>query len=146
MWEISQKEFLGKEISNFCKNLCVKVSYFFDQNLILHVKNYVSMYGCGAAMDLEPIRVWAVMHKKKIGDTFFARIPFKLISNWFSKFCSSFTLRPDSSCPINCLHVWNVEKKSTLLTLGVMYSQSWIDHIPWTCPIITLSLVFEILS
>lgn len=39
----------------------------------------------------------------KVYATFFMRTPFKLISNWFSRFCRSLMLRPESSSPINCL-------------------------------------------
>lgn len=35
--------------------------------------------------------------------TFFIRTPRRLISNWFSRFCKSLTLNPESSSPIICL-------------------------------------------
>lgn len=35
--------------------------------------------------------------------TFFMRTPFKLISSWFSRFCRSSTLKPQTCSPMSCL-------------------------------------------
>uniref|UniRef100_A0A3Q7H0X6 Uncharacterized protein n=1 Tax=Solanum lycopersicum TaxID=4081 RepID=A0A3Q7H0X6_SOLLC len=34
--------------------------------------------------------------------SFLTRTPRRLVSSWFSKFCKSLTLRPESSSPIIC--------------------------------------------
>lgn len=47
--------------------------------------------------------------------TFFIRTPRRLISNWFSKFCKSLTLKPESSSPIICLYLWSKNIGSIIL-------------------------------
>lgn len=59
-------------------------------------------------------------------DTFLMRMFFKLISNWFSRCCSSLNSKPDSSWPITCLHLPKT-KCGVLILEGRCFSSCIIE-------------------